>query len=244
MSNCGCNSHSHPHHRSQSISICDPCNTNTGCAIQLDYECIIYHKSNNQISNLTCLGLTNGATLNQFAEAVDAYICQIKAPDYVLPCLRQDYTINTLKQFAEAVDVELCQIKTDLDTISDLVNLPITPVDSTSINLAVSGTNDHTLTGNIIVSPAANNLLTILSDGVYSAPQILEIDYTDKTLTISNGNTVDLSGLSCGVGGFIGNVTSNPGASLDGQYWFRTDLPAADGLKIKVNGVVRTIPTT
>lgn len=43
---------------------------------------------------------------------------------------------------------------------------------------------------------------------------------------------------------FKGNVTADPTDTNDGDYWYRTDLPAADGLRIQVNGTVRTIPTT
>lgn len=44
--------------------------------------------------------------------------------------------------------------------------------------------------------------------------------------------------------GFLGNMTADPGDAVDGQYWFRTDLAAANGLKMMLNGSVRTIPTT
>ena len=43
---------------------------------------------------------------------------------------------------------------------------------------------------------------------------------------------------------FKGNVEADPSDLNDGDYWYRTDLPAADGLRIQVDGSVRTIPTT
>jgi hypothetical protein len=44
--------------------------------------------------------------------------------------------------------------------------------------------------------------------------------------------------------GYLGEVTSDPVGAVNGQYWFRTDLAVANGLRIKLNGSVRTIPTT
>lgn len=232
MCTCGCSNHSH-----QTLSTCDPCAT-TGCPIQLDFECLLYNKANNEVSNLTNLGLTNGATLKLFAELVDSYIGQIKVADYNLPCLRDDYVINTLKQFAEAVDVELCQIRTDVATLQSLVNLPITGTDTQSVNLTVSGIGSHTIQAEVIISGQANNLLSSLVSGLYVAPQTLSVNYTTKEMTISNGNTVSFAGLTCGVGGFLGNVSSDPTAVLDGQYWFNI---TSGELKIQVNGLTKII---
>jgi hypothetical protein len=233
-----CNSCGSSYTHSRSINICDPCNTNTGCAIQLDFECVIYHKSNNQVTNLTCLELSNGATLNQFAEAVDSYICQIKADEYQLPCLREDYTINTLEQFAEAVDSRLCELQSDLDDLSDELLVPLLVDDTDAINLVASGTTQQTISAHLIVAPLSDNQLTVLPTGVYVAPQTLSIDYDTLSLCISDGNCVDLSTLSCGVGGYLGEVATDPGAVLNGQYWYNT----GDGkLKIKLNGTTRQI---
>lgn len=241
MSNCGCGSSSYPSYQSKSISICDPCNTNTGCAIQLDFDCIIYHKDNNEVTNLTCLGLTNGATLNQFAEAIDPYICQIKAQNYALPCLRDIYTINTLQQFAEAVDTELCLIKDNITEIEALVNLPISTIDTNSVDLTATGVNNHTLSANVKISSTPVNLVNIFADGLHVAPQTLSVNYTTKELSISNGNTVDLSGLVCGASGFLGNLAADPSSPSDGQYWYNT---TSNELKIRVNGATRIITIT
>src|SRR5687767_11396891 len=111
----------------KTVNICDPCNTNTGCPLQLDWSCSIYHKANNEVSELTCLGLTNGATLEQFAEAVDALLCPLNVEDYDLPCLREtlDYTINSMEQFAEAVDTEICALREEIEEIAEAAALPI-----------------------------------------------------------------------------------------------------------------------
>lgn len=223
---------------SRAINICDPCNTNTGCAIQLDFECIIYHKSNNQVTNLTCLGLSNGATLNQFAEAVDTYICQTNAAEFSLPCLREDYTINTLEQFAEAVDTTLCDLQSQIDDLSVLFNDPVLVDDTDSINLVSSGTTSQTLSAYLNVAPFADNQVQVLAQGVYVAPQTLSMDYDTLELCISDGNCIDLSTLSCGVGGYLGEVSTDPGAVLNGQYWYNT---SSGQLKIKVNNATRQI---
>lgn len=240
-SNCGCSSNQTI---TQVVSICDPCSTNTGCPLQLDWDCSIYHKDNNEVTNLTCLGLSNGATLNQFAEAVDTYICQIKAADYTLPCLRETYTINNLEEFAEAVDTRLCEIAGDITDIEESVATPITVVDTQSVNLTSSGTLSHTIQADVKISANSGNRLSIQSDGLYSSPQILSVNYSTKELTIVGGNTVSLAALFTPVSGFLGNVTADPSSPLDGQYWFRTDLSAASGLRIQLDGNVRTITTS
>jgi len=242
MADCGCG---HTHYPSYpSISICDPCNTNTGCPIQLDWECVIYNKANNEISALTNLGLTNGATLKAFGEAVDTYIGFLKVEDFDLPCLRDTYTINSLQQFAEAVDTQLCELAAEIDTVAGSVNTPITPVDTQSINLTANGTLDHTLQADVKVSANSGNRLSIQSDGLYSSPMVLTVDYNAKTIGLVGSNSVSVAALFTPVSGFLGNVTSDPSTPLDGQYWYRTDIGLVTGLKIRLNGTTRTITTS
>jgi len=240
MAECGCGSQ--PVY--QSVSICDPCNTNTGCPIQLDWDCSIYHKDNNEVTNLTNLALTNGATLNQFAEAVDPYIGQIKAANFNLPCLRADYTINSMKEFAEAVDTQLCQLSSDIDTVAGEVTTPITVTDTQSVNLTASGSLSHTLQADVKISAGSGNRLSIQSDGLFASPMVLTVDYNAKTIGLVGSNTVNVAALFSPVSGFLGNVTSDPTTPLDGQYWYRTDIGLATGLKIRLNGTTRTITTS
>lgn len=70
---------------------------------------------------------------------------------------------------------------------------------------------------------------------------ILEADYTINTLqqfAVAVDTEIGYSRK------WKGNVNADPVTTTDGDYWFRTDLPAADGLRMKLNGAVRTIPTT
>lgn len=218
----------------RSVNICDPCATDTGCALQLDFSCIIYHKSNNAISNLTCLELTNGATLNQFAEAVDSYICQIKVAQYNLPCLTTtlDYTITNLKQFAEAVDTEICLIEADITTINGILAAGITKIDSNSINLSGTG---FSLQADVILDPAANNRLTVSGAGALVSPQILVPNYVDKTLMISGANNVvQMASFFGTTPGYLGSFTgSDPTGLIAGQSWHRTD---GSLMKFRING--------
>ena len=96
----------------------------------------------------------------------------------------------------------------------------------------------------MIVSPNSGNRLTIQGNGLFSAPQILSVNYGTKELTIVGGNTVSLAALFTPVSGFLGNVTADPATPLDGQYWYRTDIGLASGLKIRLDGTTRTIATT
>lgn len=227
-----------------SVSICDPCNTNNGCPIQLDWDCVIYHKDNNAVTNLTNLGLTNGATLNQFGEAVDPYIGQIKAANFTLPCLRASYTINSMKEFAEAVDTQLCILSGEIDDVATASATPITPIDTQSINLTATGALSHTLQADVNISANTGNRLSIQSDGLFASPMVLTIDYNAKTIGLVGSNSVSVAALFSPVSGFLGNVTADPSSPLDGQYWYRTDIGLATGLKISLNGTTRTITTS
>lgn len=235
MGNCGCNVPMFPP---------NPYNCATGCPIQLDSDCVIYHKNGNIPSGLINLGLGNGSTAQLIFDTIDAKLVALNVTSWSLPYLRGvPYTINTLQQFGQSVDTELGLLNTAVVALQATAGLPLSSTDTPSIDFILSGVLNKNISGNVKISATANNQLSILSDGLYSAPQNLSIDYTNKTLTITSGNTVDFSSLVCGASGFLGNVTADP-IAIDGQYWFRTDLAAASGLKIKVNGLVRTIPTT
>lgn len=227
---CGCDDITTP-----CVSLC--ADAVTGCPIQLDFDCIIYHKTGSRVSNLTGTVLPNGTTLTLFAETVDNLVGQTKVASFNLPFLRAGHTITSLKLFAEAVDTELSQLRTDVTTLQAGASTPITPIDSNSIDLTISGLNNHTVKADAKISASANNLISILSDGLFVTPQTLTADYTNKKISISNGNTIDLAGLVCGVGGFLGNLAADP-TTIDGQYWFNT---TSNLLKIKVNGLVKTI---
>lgn len=216
------------------------CSDNSGCPIQLDFDCIIYHKANNQIAALTNLSLNNGATLQLFAEAVDVKLGQLNVPTFSLPCLRQTYNINSLRQFAEAVDITLCDLKQSVADAITQSTTPLTVVDTNSIDLTATGNLFHTLQADLVISQAANNLISILNDGAYVTPQTLSINYTTKDLTLSNSNTVNLGSLVCGVGGFLGNLAADP-SSIDGQYWWNS---TSGQLKIRVAGLIKVISTT
>lgn len=97
---------------------CSSCSCSyTGCPVQLDFSCVIYHKSNNEVTELDGLNLSNGATLELVIESLDEKIKQLKVLDFSLPCLRASYVINTMQQFVTAVDTELCLIKDRLDAL-------------------------------------------------------------------------------------------------------------------------------
>lgn len=215
-----------------------PCGSN-GCPILLDSTCVIYHKNMNTASGLINLNLPNGSTLELILNTIDAQLGAVNVTAWSLPFLRTIYTIGTLQQFGQAVDTQLGLINTAITTLETEVAVPIVANDSSTIDFTQSGTLGHTFTAAAKISATANNLLQIESDGLYSVPQILSIDPVAKTLSISSGNEVDFSALICGASGFLGNFTADP-TSTDGQYWYRTDL-GLTGLKIRLNGVTRTI---
>jgi len=211
-----------------------------GCPVNLDMSCVFYHKDNNKLTELDGLNFSNGATLEIIIESIDEKIKDLNVVDFNLPCLRVGYVINTMEQFAEAVDTELCLIKDSITDLSEEVGVELTAVDSATIDFSTSGTLDHTLTGSVKLSATSGNRLTEELDGIYVDGQIISIDYDAKTISISDGNTLSFASLMSGTLGFLGNLASDPSA-IDGQYWYNT---SGNVLKIKVNGLVKTITTS
>lgn len=80
---------------------------------------------------------------------------------------------------------------------SSLIQDPITPINTNSINLTISGTNSHTIKADAIVSPTINNQLQILADGLYVNPSFAT---TDSWLLAGNSNATSLS--------FVGTTTN------------------------------------
>lgn len=212
------------------------CSSN-GCPIQLDFECVIYHKRNQGISGLTNLGLANGTTLDIIIEAIDVQLGQLNVDAWVLPYLRdtRHYVLHTLRQYGEAVDAELTAL-----VAAGVTPVPITINNSKNVIIVASGTLDHTLSADVAISAFANNqLVNTQPDGLYVVAQTLNPDYTNGTIGISDGNTVDLKPFFVSEG-FLGNqATTDPTTAVDGQFWYRVDT---DELHIKLNGVVRNIP--
>ncbi len=219
------------------------CNCSTcqdDCPLTLDFKCLIYNKSGNDINHLEGLGLNNGATLRLFAEMVDEKIKQLNFLNTSLPYIRSNNLVNSLQQFATSVDHELEALSDSIATIVDLSNVSVSAVDTNSIDMSASGTLNHTISSSLKVSPQSNNLLSVLSDGVYVSPQTISVNYSAKTISISNGNTIDLSGIVCTPSGYLGNIASDPSSSVDGNIWYNT---TQNKLKIKANGVIKEIPT-
>src|SRR5690349_1208881 len=104
--NCGCPTYVPCNCYPYTSSTCCP----TGCPIQLDTSCVIYHKNNNQTSGLVGLQLGNGSTLELILDSIDVKLRGLNVADWTLAYLRAGYTINTLQQLAEAVDQELSDL--------------------------------------------------------------------------------------------------------------------------------------
>jgi hypothetical protein len=219
-----------------------PCNNPGPCPIQLDFQCIIYHKDNNSVNNLGPIGLNNGATLQLFAETIAPPVgLVLNVPNYTIPYLRSKYTITNIQQLIQDVDIELGLQSSAIAGLTTLIGQPIGTNNTPAINLAASGPNGHTLTATLELSATTPNQASILSDGLYVAPQNLAYNTSTKALSISDGNSVSLASLVCGVIGFLGNVATDPTGNLDGQYWYNT---TSNLLKIQVNGVIKTITTS
>lgn len=216
------------------------CSCESDCPIKLDFACIIYNKEGKDASKLQGLNLPNGSTLRLVVELIDEKIKQLNVVNYSIPFLRTISTINNIQKFAEVVDSQISALKSNLVDISTDVSPDVVGSNTPSINIGTSGTQGHTISANLKVSAQAGNTISVLSDGVYNNPQTLNVNYTNKTLSIANGNTVDLSALVQAPSGYLGNVVSDPSTPLDGNYWFNT---VQNKLKIRVNGGIKEIVT-
>jgi len=237
LSSCGCNDFP--------AQPCNPCVPAGTCPILLDTACVIYHKNGNSPTELINLNLGNGSTAELIFNTIDQQLGFIQVQNWNIPVLRGIYgTVNNLIQFGQDVDTQIGLINTAITALQAGAGSPLTKTDTPSIQIVLSGTLNHNISANVNISSASGNSLSINSDGLYDAPQTLSVNPSARTLTISNGNTVNLAALVCGVSGYLGEVTSDPVSPVNGQYWFRTDLSASVGLRIQLNGSVRTITTS
>lgn len=219
------------------------CNENpceSGCPIKLDFACIVYNKDGKEASKLSGLNLPNGSTLRLVVELLDEKIKQLDVVNYALPHLRQSHVINNVKKFAEVVDSTLASLRSDILSLSSESSPNVIGIASSSINLATSGTQGHTIKADLKLSASEGNTLTILGDGLYNNPQTLGINYLTKSLTISNGNSVDLTPLVQAPSGYLGKVIADPSSPLDGNYWFNS---SQNKLKIRVGDTIKEIVT-
>lgn len=80
---------------------------------------------------------------------------------------------STAEEIFEAID----------DLLGNNANIPITPIDSPSIDLTANGVADHTLRADAIISPDAVNQLEIRANGLYAKPYNenywVKVDATD-----------------------------------------------------------------
>lgn len=236
LSSCGCNQF--PAQPCGPVPFCPP----GTCPIQLDTSCSIYHKNMNVLSGLVNLNLPNGSTLELILNTIDGQLGVLNVNLWPLSFLRSvPYVITNLAQFGSAVDTQFNLIAGQISTLQADVNVPNTATDTETVHFVLTGTLDRNISADVKVSATSGNQLTIQPDGLFSQAQNLSVDYTTGMLTITDGNTVDFTPFMGK--GWKGNVTSDP-ASVDGDYWFRTDLSTASGLKIKLNGAVRTITTS
>ena len=213
---------------------------NCGCPIpDLDFACVKYHVSGNKISQLDGLSLPNGVNLEVVIEVLDEKIKQNKIDTSGLSYLKQNYTINNLQQFVQSTDTELASLNNKIDILNNNSGLSLSTTNSNSLSFFTSGTHGHTLTGNVNISSAIGNSLSIQTDGLYNAPQSLSVNYTAKTISISGGNTINLSSL-LPASTYLGELSADPVTSISGNYWYNT---TTNLLRIKIANSFKTIQT-
>lgn len=116
-------------YRPSQYCTCNPCSSSA--PTQVDSKDVIYHKSNNELSELTALDLANGSTLELILEAIDAKITPLNLLSTTLTYLRTKYTISNLSQFLVAVSTELGELNTTVLTGAEwtTASRPTTPTE-------------------------------------------------------------------------------------------------------------------
>lgn len=122
-------------------------------------------------SGIYCIGQPNFSP--------NAYRCLVQSLCYIFEVngiVPVGYS-TLLTHIGELFDLDLTQLAVDIQACLDFVPPPLPPcncsqtqlavVDSTSINLGVSGTDNHTLTASVILSPNAGNQISPLVSGLY-----------------------------------------------------------------------------
>lgn len=108
-----------------------------------------------------------------------AYRCLVQSLCYIFEdnALTPLGYSTLLTHIGELTELDLTQLAIDIQTCLDVVPAPLPPcdcaqtplavVDSSSINLTASGTDNHTLTAAAVVSPAAGNQLSSTISGLF-----------------------------------------------------------------------------
>jgi len=181
---------------------CQQCSENSICVEKVDAECVIYNRDDSSPSKLTCMGIPNKTSVATILEAIDGFICNINAVQTPLTAIDSpsiDLTAwGTLKHTLQAdVNISAASGNT-LAILGDGLyvsqagsQVPITPIDSNSVNLTAFGTLDHTLQADVNVSSASGNTLSVLGDGLYV--ETGAVDTADNGLT-KTGNNIQLGG--------------------------------------------------
>lgn len=215
---------------------------NNGCPVILDSVCVIYHKNNSSLSNLKNLNLPNGTPAQLIFDTIDVQLGYLNFTNWSIPFLRSIYLnpgINNLIQFGSAVDNQLMLLTDAVEALQS--GSTLTKTNTESIDIVLTGAFNNIISANVNISATSGNRVSIVSDGLLVPPQSLIPDYVNKTLEISDGNTVDLAPLLTAASGFLGNLPSDPSSPQDGQYWYET---GSNQLKMQLNGATRIITIT
>ena len=230
---------------------CDQCAEDTRCTSVIDAQCVIYHFDTDTPSALTCLGITNGTSLETILETLDDLVCNSMnipfagvdtdsihwvaggpaghnpkanlnlSPDagnlivirengvfaglenQITGCTSPSGDITITANYVDNIYVicadidytgligNLCD-NVDFEACIQAHETPITPVDTASIHLSVSGQSDHTLQADAKISAVAGNGLILQGDGLY-APSGGTVTGAVNGLHL-DGSTVKLGG--------------------------------------------------
>lgn len=228
---CGCGSFPPPF----------PIHPGPGCGpnpFLVDADNVIYHLANNQLSHLTNMNLPNGSPASLIFDTIDGFLGPLLVANWIIPNTRAAFPfVNfvNVQQFGQAVDAQIGTINGNIATLSGSTLVPITATNTSTLAWTLTGTLNHNLSANVLVSAASGNTLSINDDGLFAAPQMLTINYLTNQIGISGGNTVQLPNAPSG---WLGNVSADPGSAVDGNYWYNT---SSTQLKIKANGAIHVV---
>jgi hypothetical protein len=174
--------------------------TPTPTPVQFDASQIFYHSSCDVgDSNLTCMDLNNGVSLESFMETVDAKLCETAAFNFStfgMTCLKERYTINTMAQFVAAMNGESCRLDTayqnianvneSLDTLSTVVNNILHPGLMNNCNIGFTSATPLVSALQMFVTHYCNFISSLT---IPVSPAIVGIN--NSTIAWSNAGVLD-----------------------------------------------------
>jgi hypothetical protein len=229
--------HNIPDDCESQVPFCDPCAEDSSCFEKFDAECVFYHRNrSDKPSRLTCLGLPNNTSVEQFMETIDSYVCN----SFNIPFSGQDsrtihWTAGGPAGHEPTADVILSndegqiiiersnglfaensgKVRVDNADALDYLENQITGATSASGDFTIDVSN---VSGVMVVTPILN--IETLIANLCSAPsfeECIQSHQADPEISADDGNIITLHGDGLYASGGDTTIGAENGVHLDGD---------------------------